>query len=294
MRVSSEVRDMKKQTPDLRVMTQRNKSVEEDSADKNGRSGSEKVHRENATCSNESTIVKLPVIASFAGTTKKIVMVKHPAHPHKPSYCRSNFHVNSSPISLETTKGVTKVQDRVHMLQMDPQNLKKDKTEETDTAIKDGDGFSSTATDTNTSKNISRKGRITAESCKKRSRVISKANQQDLDFESGRVLRQGSKQPSVSSARERLEEARDVTRPDTSKIYKNFQQSKPEEPTSTPALPMKVVARSVDEIIASLRSTSPSPSDQTIKALLEGVLGQNYNIKMEVGEPEQEQYFSLG
>lgn len=163
MRVSSEVRDMKKQTPDLRVMTQRNKSVEEDSADKNGRSGSEKVHRENATCSNERTIVKLPVIASFAGTTKKIVMVKHPAHPHKPSYCRSNFHVNSSPISLETTKGVTKVQDTVHMLQMDPQNLKKDKTEETDTAIKDGGVFSCTGTDTNTSKNISRKGRITAE-----------------------------------------------------------------------------------------------------------------------------------
>lgn len=294
MRVSSEVRDMKKQTPDLRVMTQRNKSVEEDSADKNGRSGSEKVHRENATCSNERTIVKLPVIASFAGTTKKIVMVKHPAHPHKPSYCRSNFHVNSSPISLETTKGVTKVQDTVHMLQMDPQNLKKDKTEETDTAIKDGGVFSCTGTDTNTSKNISRKGRITAESCKKRSRVISKANQQDLDFDSGRVLRQGSKQPSVRSARERLEEARDVTGPDTPKIYKNFQQSKPEEPTSTPALPMKVVARSVDEIIASLRSASPSPSDQTIKALLEGVLGQNYNIKMEVGEPEQEQYFSLG
>lgn len=283
---------MKKQTPDLRVMTQRNKSVEEDSADKNRRSGSEKVHRENASCSNESRVVKLPVIASFAGTTKKIVMVKHPAHPHKLSYCMSNFHANSSPVSLEKTKGVIKVKDRVHMLQMDPQNLKKVKTEETDTVIKDGDGFSSTGTDT--SKNISRKGKITGESCKERSRLISKANQQDLGFESGRVLRQGSEQPSVRSAREWLEEARDVTRPDTSKIYKNFQQSKPEEPTSTPALPVKVVARSTDEIIASLRSTSPSPSDQTIKAPLEGVLGQNYNIKMEVGEPEQEQYFSLG
>ncbi|KAM6204870.1 tetratricopeptide repeat protein 6, partial [Sarcoramphus papa] len=50
---------------------------------------------------------------------------------------------------------------------------------------------------------------------------------------------------------------------------------------STPALPVKVVARSIDEIIASLQSTSPSPSDQTIKELLESVLGQNYNIKME-------------
>lgn len=130
---------MKKQTPDLKVMTQRNKSVEEESANKNQRSCSEKVNRENATCSCESTVVKLPVIASFAGTTKKIVMVKHPAPPQKPSYCRSNFHVNSSPISLEKTKGVSKVKDRVRMLQMDPQNLKRDKTEEIDTVIKDSD-----------------------------------------------------------------------------------------------------------------------------------------------------------
>ncbi|XP_050753053.1 tetratricopeptide repeat protein 6 [Gymnogyps californianus] len=271
---------MKKQTPDLRVMTRRNKSVEDDSADKNERSCSEKVNRENATCSHESTVVKLPVIASFAGTTKKIVMVKHPAPPQKPSYRRSNFHVDSSPILLEKTKAVSEVKDRVRMLQMDPQNLKRDKTEETDTVIKDSDEFSST--DSDTSKSISRKGKITRESCKKSGRVISKAKQQDLDVELGRVLRKGSKQPSVRSAREQLEEASDVTRPDTSKIYeKNFQQSKPEEPTSTPALPVKVVARSIDEIIASLQSTSPSPSDQTIKELLESVLGQNYNIKME-------------
>ncbi|XP_075357745.1 tetratricopeptide repeat protein 6 [Mycteria americana] len=278
---------MKKQTPDLRVMTQRNKSVEDDSADKNQRSCSEKVNRENTTCSHKSTAVKLPVIAPFAGTTKKIVMVKHPAPPQKPSYCRSNFHVNISPISLEKTRAVSKVKGRVHVLQMDPQHLKRDKTEKIDTVIKDSDEFSST--DSDTSKNISRKGKITRESCKKRSRVISKAKQQDLDVESGRMLRKGSKQPSVRSAREQLEEARDVTRPDTSKIYeKNFQQSKPEEPTSTPALPVKVVARSIDEIIASLQSTSPSPSDQTIKELLESVLGQNYNKKMEAAVEHEE------
>lgn len=125
--------------------------------------------------------------------------------------------------------------------------------------------------------------------------MISKAEQQDLDVELGRILGKGSKQPSVRSAQEELEEARDVTRPDISKIYeKNFQQSKSEESTSTPVLPVKVVARSIDEIIASLQSTSPSPSDQMIKELLESVLGQKYKIKMEVDEPEQEQYFSLG
>lgn len=83
----------------------------------------------------------------------------------------------------------------------------------------------------------------------------------------------------MRSAQEELEEARDVTRPDISKIYENFQQSKSEESTSTPVLPMKVVARSIDEIIASLQSTSPSPSNHMIKELLESVLGQKCNIK---------------
>eukprot|EP00075_Anas_platyrhynchos_P025087 XP_027314340.1 tetratricopeptide repeat protein 6 isoform X2 [Anas platyrhynchos] len=269
---------MKKQTPHLRVMTHRNTSVEEGSDDVNP-SSSEKVSKENATCSHESRVVKLPVIASFAGTTKKVVMVKHPAPLQNPSYCRSNLHTSNSPESLGKTKAVSKVKDRVHILKMNPQIIERDRTEEIGTVFKDSGKFSSTDLDTN--KNISRKEKTTRESCKKGSKAISKAKQQDLNVESGRVLRKGSKQPSVRSAREQLEEARDVTRPDTSKIYENFQQSKPEEPTSTPALPVNVVARSVDEITASLQSTSPSPSDQTIKELLESVLGQKYNLKME-------------
>lgn len=153
--------------------------------------------------------------------------------------------------------------------------------------IKDSIAFSLANYDI--SKNISGKARITRESCKKRCRVISKAN-----VELRSILGKGSEQPSVRSAQEELEEARDVTRPDISKTYENFQQSKSEESTSTAVLPVKVVARSIDEIIASLQSTSPSPSDQMIKGLLESVLGQKYNIKMELDEPEQEQYFSLG
>lgn len=279
---------MKKQTHDLRVMTQRNKSVAKGSADKNQRSYSEKVIGENATRGFESTVVKLPVIASFAGTTKKIVMVKHPAPPQKPSYQRPNLHV-----SFEKTKTVSKVKDGVGVLQMDTRNLKREMSEETDTVVKNSDEFSST--DSDASSSISREVKITRESCKKTSRVIANAKQQDLDAKLGRALRKGSKQPSVRSAREQLEETRDATRPDASKIHeKNFQQSKAEEPTSTPALAVKVAARSIDEIIASLQSTSPSPSDQRIKAPLECILGQSSNIKMEVGEPEQEQYFSLG
>lgn len=79
-----------------------------DSADKNWGTCSEKVNRESATCSHESIVVKLPVITSFASTTKKILMVKHPALSQKPSYCRSNVHVNSSPISLKKAKTINK------------------------------------------------------------------------------------------------------------------------------------------------------------------------------------------
>jgi len=274
---------MKKQAPDGRVMNHRNRAPGEGSDDKNQRC-SEKVSSENGTHSHESCIIKLPVIASFAGTAKRIP-------PQKPRYRRSDFHTSNSPVLLEKTKAVSKAKDRVRMLQTNPYNLRNDKTEKIGPVIKDGDEFSSANLERN--ENIPRKEKLTRENCKKRSKEISKLKQQDLCVELGRVLRKGSKQPSVRSTREQLEEVRDVTRLDTSKIYENFQQSKPEEPTSTAALPVKVVARSVDEIIASLQSTSPSSSEQMIKELLESVLGQKYNIKMEVGEPEQEQYFCL-
>lgn len=274
---------MKKQASDHRVMNHRNRTLGEDSDDKN-QSCSEKGHSENATYSHGSCTVKLPVIASFAGTAKKIP-------PQKPRRGRSDFCTSNSLVLLEKTKTVSKVKDRARMLQANLYNLRNDKAEKIGTVIKDSDEFSSA--DLKRNENIPRKGKLTRESCKKRSKEISKLKQQDLCVELGQVLRKGSKQPSVRSAQEQLEEVRDVTRLDTSKIYENFQQSKPEEPTSTAALPVKVVARIVDEIIASPQSTSPSSSEQMIKELLESVLGQKCNIKMEVGEPEQEQYFCL-
>lgn len=79
---------MKKQTPDLRVMSRRNKSIEEDSADKKSGKLLWKSQLKKCNFSHESMVVILPVIASFAGTTKKIVTVKHPAPPQKSSYSR--------------------------------------------------------------------------------------------------------------------------------------------------------------------------------------------------------------
>ncbi|XP_031449081.1 tetratricopeptide repeat protein 6 [Phasianus colchicus] len=187
---------MKKQASDHRVMNHRNRTLGEDSDDKN-QSCSEKVNSENATRSHESCVVKLPVIASFAGTAKKIL-------PQKPRHGRSNFHTSNSSALLEKTKAVSKVKDRVRMLQVNPYNLRNDKAEEIGTVIKDSDEFSSA--DLVRNENIPRKGKLTSESCKKRSKEISKLKQQDLRVELGRVLRKGSKQPSVRSAQEQLEE----------------------------------------------------------------------------------------
>ncbi|XP_021257944.1 tetratricopeptide repeat protein 6 isoform X3 [Numida meleagris] len=187
---------MKKQTRDFRVMNPTNTALGEESDDKN-RSCSEKVSSENTTHSHKSYSIKLPVIASFAGTAKKIP-------PQEPRYCRSNFHTSDSLVLLEKTKAVSKVKDRVRMLQTNPCNLRSGKTEKRGTVIKDSDQFSSTDLDGN--ENIPRKEKLTRESCNKRSKEISKLKQQDLRVELGRVLRKGSKQPSVRSTREQLEE----------------------------------------------------------------------------------------
>nr|KAF6503241.1 tetratricopeptide repeat domain 6 [Molossus molossus] len=47
-------------------------------------------------------------------------------------------------------------------------------------------------------------------------------------------------------------------------------------------LPVRVIPKSIEEIIASLQSEAQLASDQTIKELIQSVLGQNYDIKMEL------------
>lgn len=53
-------------------------------------------------------------------------------------------------------------------------------------------------------------------------------------------------------------------------------------------LPARVIPRSIEDIIASLQSEAQLASDQTIKELIQSVLGQNYDIDMEVGAQEGE------
>ncbi|XP_038636843.1 uncharacterized protein ttc6 [Scyliorhinus canicula] len=74
--------------------------------------------------------------------------------------------------------------------------------------------------------------------------------------------------------------------PDAPKIYeRNFQLSKPEQSLTAAQQTFTAKAKSVDEIIASLRSgshsTSQTASDQKIKGLLERVFGYSYSSKSE-------------
>ncbi|XP_069772876.1 uncharacterized protein ttc6 isoform X2 [Narcine bancroftii] len=90
----------------------------------------------------------------------------------------------------------------------------------------------------------------------------------------------------MKSASELLEEAKHLTMSDTPKIYeRNFQLRKPEQSLIAAQQTFTAKAKSVDEIIASLRSasqtTSQSASDLKIKGLLDRVLGYSYSSKSE-------------
>ncbi|XP_012867690.1 PREDICTED: uncharacterized protein LOC105982588 [Dipodomys ordii] len=58
--------------------------------------------------------------------------------------------------------------------------------------------------------------------------------------------------------------------------------------------PHRVIPTSIEEIISSLQSESQLAFDQTIKELIQSVLGQNYDIKMEVSGPEPPWGTALG
>nr|XP_003408506.2 tetratricopeptide repeat protein 6 [Loxodonta africana] len=69
-----------------------------------------------------------------------------------------------------------------------------------------------------------------------------------------------------------------------SEVYKTDRDSISQSDTGY--LPARVIPTSIEEIIASLQSEAQLATDQTIKELIQSVLGQNYDIKMEVGEAE--------
>nr|XP_019604722.1 PREDICTED: tetratricopeptide repeat protein 6 isoform X1 [Rhinolophus sinicus] len=87
-----------------------------------------------------------------------------------------------------------------------------------------------------------------------------------------------------SAAREPQESAGSFSKTDRESVQLSDRwQAAPQSP-----LPVRVIPTSIEEIIASLQSEAQLASDQTIKELIQSILGQSYDFKMEVGEPEGE------
>ncbi|XP_006152426.2 tetratricopeptide repeat protein 6 [Tupaia chinensis] len=128
-----------------------------------------------------------------------------------------------------------------------------------------------------------RRGRETprlaeARQAKERSPADSKG---DSDVEPTSWRRKRVRIPSIfgrhRSANEARERASSVSRAE----QEGGSPSDGHEGARPAQLPSRLVPKSIEEIIASLQSEAQQASDQIIKELIQSVLGQNYDIKME-------------
>ncbi|XP_028935362.1 tetratricopeptide repeat protein 6 isoform X2 [Ornithorhynchus anatinus] len=266
----SAVSDWAKQTCDLRPQIQKRKSHPEESkkmveVDRNQPSGLSR-DRDDPSGSERA---KKPVIASLAGTTKPATLFKPSVRPQKFKHHR--FILRRRPQTPKPTL-LQKIEEFPTGKSHTPPVLGTCPVEESATL--------SMTTGTSSSSVSSRKESELRKLKKKRKQV--KQDQKGAQRASTSEARMGRFRGSKRISGRLSTELRGKARRDTSKTVKgSFQQSDPEEPASPYSLLVKRVPRSIDEIIASLQSTSPSPSDRVIKELIESILGQNYDIKME-------------
>ncbi|XP_054827483.1 uncharacterized protein LOC129324318 isoform X2 [Eublepharis macularius] len=203
-------------------------------------------------------------IASLIGTTKKVSMLKKPEPPPKPR-SRKLVHAKSvfeKPLSPQQV---------VHDTEQPAQKMYSQHK------IMANVGTSSDITEMECSSIMDSSS---SEKLIKMSKEISKPSILktliELEEPYSKKISKVSNAKSISGS---LQEARDMRR---SKLSEKFSpKSRSQIQDSIQKFPSGVLPRSIDEIIASLQSTAPTPSDLRIKELLESVLGQDYNIKIE-------------
>uniref|UniRef100_A0A7N4UX02 Tetratricopeptide repeat domain 6 n=1 Tax=Sarcophilus harrisii TaxID=9305 RepID=A0A7N4UX02_SARHA len=195
-----------------------------------------------------------PVIASLAGTSKQAILFKQPAPPRKSRYRRVIFR-RKSPIfefPCASRKSVRK---------SEPPSLPESyRTEE-----------------------IISKEPMTSEqeaekiSLRKRRWVGPRKEGISYSF----LTEKKRKKSLISSAvvDVQMQELPETEVPTIEK--EEPQEEEPEKKIPSKPLSMKDIPRSIEEIIDSLQSERQSAVDKMIKDLIESVLGQNYNIKME-------------
>ncbi|XP_033030204.1 uncharacterized protein LOC117061472 [Lacerta agilis] len=265
VRISTSITSVEDQTQD--VTTSQKSSKKEGNVDKKQSPSFKKTTPEfksdNVEGEHEQVAV---VIASFVGTSKQLTMLKKPEPPPKPKYQRISYHAKSPSKSLALQK------DSLGMEQLKQK-------------ITSGEAVS-TAGGTSTSNVEADDAHSVVSGSSEKSDMVKEISKPCLLSSVFDVEISVSKRSSGSSSRKSVAEALvEISPGSTSSISKarHLSRSRSHLQRSLQKMPSGIAVRSIDEIIASLKSTTPTPSDLRIKELVESILGQDYNINEEVG-----------
>ncbi|XP_062974543.1 tetratricopeptide repeat protein 6 [Elgaria multicarinata webbii] len=275
----SDIFDTGNETEDVTTQEKKylKKEVSVDKKESNG-FGKEILEYKNDSLEEESE--KRPVvIASLVGTSKQLIMLKKPEPPPKHKYrkiVRTKSHFKSS-IHLQTDNiDIEQPQQKILSEHAVPASL----------SMEIDESYSM----------VSSLSEKPSKIYKEISKTSLLSSQFDLDRSCSKKSIGSS---SVKSASESVKEALAGSRSNTSKDHvRHSSRSKSQVHASIEKFSSGMVSRSIDEIIASLKSTAPTASDLRIKELLESILGQDYSIKIEPSpvrkEPRTIEFKSAG
>ncbi|KAJ7344967.1 hypothetical protein JRQ81_000917 [Phrynocephalus forsythii] len=259
--------DAQKQSEDVNTQ-QKLLHKKEASVEKKQSHGSRKANVESRSDNLEYEGEKVPVvIASLVGTSKQLTISNRPEPPPKTKYQKAVRGKSQA-------KSPDFLQDSTNIKELDQKIL----PEHTRRII---------AVPSTSSAEMDVLHSVLSSSSEKSfksTKEYSKPSQQNslIDFEKAHSIK-SSASSSAKSISESMEEILTRSKSGTSKVHmKRFPRSKSQMQASVHKLPSGTSQRSIDEIIASLKSTAPTASDLRIKELLESILGQDYSIKTEL------------
>ncbi|XP_025023839.1 tetratricopeptide repeat protein 6 [Python bivittatus] len=262
VRIPSDIIEETIQTEDTGNQPKKSPKKQNSLDDKKKTFHSGKAILEHTTGSPGDEAEKMPVlIASLAGTTKQLTILKKPESlkPKSPKFpCAKLLFKTPLSMTKDSITTIKQLEQKILSQHVIPPIARASAADIDDTC-------SVISGSTEKSMNISEE--------------VSEPN-----ILSG-IERSYSKKSSGSSSRksvsECLEETLSESRVGPSKsLLKSFSFCKSQANLSISKFPSGIVSRSIDEIIESLKSTVPTPSDLRIKELLES-LGQDYLIKIQ-------------
>ncbi|XP_068110122.1 tetratricopeptide repeat protein 6 isoform X2 [Hyperolius riggenbachi] len=227
--------------------------------------------------------LRVPAIASMVGTTKPISVFTRPRPPAK---LRSNLPAGSlkSHITVKPTAAQKKVSRTHKMTRAASTKIRKVVDERSTDSSNDSNSSSSESQDSDESeKRAQSRRKKKKKKYAKKTKVLATPAQDNAD--------DVGKLSPISHLPNQLSEVIETSATHMNAELATPPQRAPEGAETTYLVPqVKATARSVDEIIASLRSPqTQSASDMMIKHLMESVLGLNYNFNFgKVPEEENE------